>query len=180
MASLASPLVNRRRQLRQAVKMGSSGTAPTRGPLWTKNACAGWRYKGRQNCPCGDWVYPLLLELAHVVSSSSSMIERRIFRHTSLLSLPSRRHRHFLPTLDMFGKDQHVGAAAALGLARETTSADPYRYLLGFGNHHATEAIPGALPQNGTNLPAKVRFGLYAEHLNGTSFISSRDTVSNV
>ena len=80
----------------------------------------------------------------------------------------------------MFGKDQYVGAAAAMGLARETTSADPYRYLFGFGNHHATEAIPGALPQNGTNLPAKVRFGLYAEHLNGTSFISSRDTVSNV
>ncbi|KAK0753658.1 Homogentisate 1,2-dioxygenase [Schizothecium vesticola] len=73
-----------------------------------------------------------------------------------------------------------MGSAAATGLVRETTSTDPYRYQYGFGNHHATEAIPGALPHNGTNLPAKVRFGLYPEHLNGTSFISSRETVSNV
>ncbi|KAK3364471.1 Homogentisate 1,2-dioxygenase [Lasiosphaeria hispida] len=57
---------------------------------------------------------------------------------------------------------------------------DPYKYQFGFGNHHATEAIPGALPASGTNLPQKVRYGLYAEHLNGTSFISSRESVSNL
>lgn len=89
-------------------------------------------------------------------------------------------HHRLLPTFAMFGKDQFMGSAAASGLVRETTSTDPYRYQYGFGNHHATEAIPGALPQNGTNLPAKTRFGLYPEHLNGTSFISPRETVSNV
>ncbi|KAM7213158.1 Homogentisate 1,2-dioxygenase [Rhypophila decipiens] len=57
---------------------------------------------------------------------------------------------------------------------------DPYKYQCGFGNHHATEAIPGALPRHGTNLPQKCPYGLYAEHLNGTSFISPRDTVTNV
>lgn len=103
----------------------------------------------------------------------------RYIRHLSLLSLSSHI-QPFLPTFAMFGKDQFMGSAAATGLVRETTSADPYRYQYGFGNHHATEAIPGALPQNGTNLAAKPRFGLYPEHLNGTSFISSRETVSNV
>ncbi|KAK1758311.1 putative homogentisate 1,2-dioxygenase [Echria macrotheca] len=66
------------------------------------------------------------------------------------------------------------------GLVTEPTVTDPYRYQLGFGNHHASEAIPGALPGYGTNLPQKHKYGLYAEHLNGTSFISSRESVSNV
>ncbi|KAK3695631.1 Homogentisate 1,2-dioxygenase [Podospora appendiculata] len=70
--------------------------------------------------------------------------------------------------------------AAGPGLIRDPTPDDPYRYQYGFGNHHSTEAIPGALPPNGTSLPQKGRYGLYAEHLNGTSFISSRDSVSNV
>ncbi|KAK0723656.1 Homogentisate 1,2-dioxygenase [Apiosordaria backusii] len=61
-----------------------------------------------------------------------------------------------------------------------TDSHDPYKYQFGFGNHHATEAIPGALPPHGTNLPQKAKYGLFAEHLNGTSFISSRAMVSNV
>lgn len=58
--------------------------------------------------------------------------------------------------------------------------SDPYKYQLGFGNHHVTEAIPEALPPPGTNLPQRGRYGLYAEHLNGTPFISPRDTVANV
>ncbi|KAK4177565.1 putative homogentisate 1,2-dioxygenase [Triangularia setosa] len=61
-----------------------------------------------------------------------------------------------------------------------TDPEDPYKYQLGFGNHHATEAIPGALPPHGTNLPQKGSYGLYAEHLNGTSFISSRAAASSV
>ena len=84
---------------------------------------------------------------------------------------------HFL---DMLGKEQYIGGAAVAGLLRNPTADDPYRYQFGFGNHHVTEAIPGALPLNGTNLPQKGRYGLYAEHLNGTSFISSRESVSNV
>ncbi|KAK3367174.1 Homogentisate 1,2-dioxygenase [Lasiosphaeria ovina] len=66
------------------------------------------------------------------------------------------------------------------GFGEPEPEADPYKYQAGFGNHHVTEAIPGALPRNGTNLPQKSRYGLYAEHLNGTSFISSRESVSNV
>jgi len=64
--------------------------------------------------------------------------------------------------------------------AMDSAVDDPYKYQFGFGNHHVTEAIPGTLPRNGANLPQKSRYGLYAEHLNGTSFISSRDAASNV
>jgi homogentisate 1,2-dioxygenase len=47
------------------------------------------------------------------------------------------------------------------------------RYLSGFGSHHETEAIAGALPV-GRNSPQKVPFGLYAEQLSGTSFTMPR------
>jgi homogentisate 1,2-dioxygenase len=53
--------------------------------------------------------------------------------------------------------------------ASETT----LRYLPGFGSHHETEAVPGALPV-GQNSPQKVPFGLYAEQLSGTSFTMPR------
>ncbi len=46
-------------------------------------------------------------------------------------------------------------------------------YLSGFGNEHATEAIPGALPQ-GQNSPQKVAFGLYAEQVSGSAFTAPR------
>jgi len=45
--------------------------------------------------------------------------------------------------------------------------------LSGFGNHHATEAIPGALPV-GRNSPQRVSFGLYAEQFSGTAFTAPR------
>jgi homogentisate 1,2-dioxygenase len=77
-------------------------------------------------------------------------------------------------------KGRYMGGAAVTGLVRQPAPGDPYRYQLGFGNHHCSEAVPGALPVDGTNLPQKPRYGLYAEHLNGTSFISSRASVSNV
>jgi homogentisate 1,2-dioxygenase len=47
------------------------------------------------------------------------------------------------------------------------------RYQSGFGNHFATEAVPGALPV-GQNSPQKVPFGLYAEQLSGTAFTAPR------
>ncbi len=47
------------------------------------------------------------------------------------------------------------------------------RYLSGFGNEHATEALPGALPV-GQNSPQKVPYGLYAEQLSGTAFTAPR------
>jgi homogentisate 1,2-dioxygenase len=47
------------------------------------------------------------------------------------------------------------------------------QYQSGFGNHFATEAVPGALPV-GQNTPQKVAFGLYAEQLSGTAFTAPR------
>ena len=46
-------------------------------------------------------------------------------------------------------------------------------YMPGFGNHFATEAVPGALPE-GRNSPQKPPFGLYAEQLSGTAFTAPR------
>jgi homogentisate 1,2-dioxygenase len=49
------------------------------------------------------------------------------------------------------------------------------RYLNGFGNQFATEAVPGALPQ-GRNSPQRVSHGLYAELLSGAAFTAPRAT----
>jgi homogentisate 1,2-dioxygenase len=46
-------------------------------------------------------------------------------------------------------------------------------YLSGFGNHFATEAVQGALPE-GRNSPQRPAFGLYAEQLSGTAFTAPR------
>ncbi|MBW3618147.1 MAG: homogentisate 1,2-dioxygenase [Proteobacteria bacterium] len=51
-------------------------------------------------------------------------------------------------------------------------TAEP-AYLSGFGNHFATEAEPGALPQ-GQNSPQRTPFGLYTEQLSGTAFTAPR------
>ncbi|NCT57173.1 MAG: homogentisate 1,2-dioxygenase [Legionella sp.] len=45
--------------------------------------------------------------------------------------------------------------------------------LSGFGNHHSTEALPGALPNN-QNSPQQCPHGLFAEQLNGSAFTQSR------
>ncbi|KAH9954328.1 Homogentisate 1,2-dioxygenase [Russula dissimulans] len=72
---------------------------------------------------------------------------------------------------------------------------DPYQYQIGFGNRFASEAVwalfrthlisattsqandghrrPGALP-DAQNSPQKVRYGLYAEAMTGTSFVAPR------
>jgi homogentisate 1,2-dioxygenase len=39
---------------------------------------------------------------------------------------------------------------------------------------------PGTLPEGGRNVPQKCAFDLYSEQLNGTSFISSRQTLQHV
>jgi homogentisate 1,2-dioxygenase len=49
---------------------------------------------------------------------------------------------------------------------------DP-NYMPGFGNHFATEAVSGALPE-GRNSPQRPAFGLYAEQLSGTAFTAPR------
>ncbi|WP_295939636.1 homogentisate 1,2-dioxygenase [uncultured Xanthomonas sp.] len=50
---------------------------------------------------------------------------------------------------------------------------DHHRYMSGFGNEFATEAVPGALPV-GQNSPQRVAHGLYAEQLSGTAFTAPR------
>ena len=52
-------------------------------------------------------------------------------------------------------------------------AAKQQTYLTGFGNEHATEALPGALPV-GQNSPQRVAYGLYAEQLSGTAFTAPR------
>jgi homogentisate 1,2-dioxygenase len=47
------------------------------------------------------------------------------------------------------------------------------RYLSGFGNEHATEAVAGALPV-GRNTPQRAPLGLYPEQLSGTAFTLPR------
>jgi homogentisate 1,2-dioxygenase len=47
------------------------------------------------------------------------------------------------------------------------------QYQSGFGNHFATEAVPGALPQ-GRNSPQQVALGLYAELVSGSAFTAPR------
>ncbi|KTD73578.1 homogentisate 1,2-dioxygenase [Legionella tucsonensis] len=48
-------------------------------------------------------------------------------------------------------------------------------YLQGFGNHHQTEAVPGALPSS-QNSPQHCNLGLYAEQLSGTAFTRPRQS----
>jgi homogentisate 1,2-dioxygenase len=45
--------------------------------------------------------------------------------------------------------------------------------LTGFGNEHATEALPGALPEN-QNAPQRPPLGLYTEQISGTPFTAPR------
>jgi homogentisate 1,2-dioxygenase len=47
------------------------------------------------------------------------------------------------------------------------------RYLAGFANEQASEALPGALP-SGQNAPQRAPYGLYTEQLSGTAFTAPR------
>eukprot|EP00277_Geminigera_cryophila_P011521 CAMPEP_0179454606 /NCGR_PEP_ID=MMETSP0799-20121207/38456_1 /TAXON_ID=46947 /ORGANISM="Geminigera cryophila, Strain CCMP2564" /LENGTH=478 /DNA_ID=CAMNT_0021252625 /DNA_START=10 /DNA_END=1446 /DNA_ORIENTATION=- len=55
---------------------------------------------------------------------------------------------------------------------KEDELSEP-KYLRGFGNEHATEAIKGALPE-GQNNPQQCPFNLYAEQISGTAFTAAR------
>lgn len=46
-------------------------------------------------------------------------------------------------------------------------------YLAGFGNAHASEAVPGTIPE-GQNTPRKAPHGLYPEQISGTTFVHPR------
>jgi homogentisate 1,2-dioxygenase len=61
-----------------------------------------------------------------------------------------------------------------VGEARETVAVRPaLRYLSGFGNEQASEAVAGVLPQ-GQNAPQQPPRGLYTEQLSGTPFTAPR------
>ena len=47
------------------------------------------------------------------------------------------------------------------------------KYLSGFGSHHESEALEGALPV-GQSSPQNVPFGLYAEQISGSAFTAPR------
>ena len=53
------------------------------------------------------------------------------------------------------------------------TTLNELRYQSGFGNHFASEAVPGALPV-GRNSPQRVAHGLFAELISGTAFTAPR------
>jgi len=53
------------------------------------------------------------------------------------------------------------------------TGITTLKYQSGFGNEHATEAVPGALPV-GQNSPQRAPLGLYAEQISGTPFTAPR------
>ncbi len=48
-------------------------------------------------------------------------------------------------------------------------------YLAGFGNHHQSEAVLGALPEH-QNSPQNCHLNLYAEQINGSAFTRPRHT----
>jgi homogentisate 1,2-dioxygenase len=48
-------------------------------------------------------------------------------------------------------------------------------YQPGFGNHHVTEAVAGALPV-GRNSPQRAPLGLYTEQISGTAFTRARES----
>jgi len=70
------------------------------------------------------------------------------------------------------GRPQAAGKGADTEPAR-ASSAAPRGYLAGFGNHFATEALEGALPQ-GRNSPQRCAYGLYCEQYSGTAFTAPR------
>ena len=52
---------------------------------------------------------------------------------------------------------------------------DEFRYLSGFGNEFATEAVDGALPRH-CNSPQRAPLGLYAEQLSGTALTEAQSS----
>ncbi|MBO0878781.1 MAG: homogentisate 1,2-dioxygenase, partial [Pseudonocardia sp.] len=67
-------------------------------------------------------------------------------------------------------------SALGEGVAADAAEPGPFaglRYLPGFGSHHVTEAVPGAVPR-GRNSPQRAPLGLYAEQVSGTAFTQPR------
>jgi homogentisate 1,2-dioxygenase len=66
-----------------------------------------------------------------------------------------------------------AGIEISEGIGDDRASHPALRYLAGFGNELASEALPGVLPQ-GQNAPQTPPRGLYTEQLSGTPFTAPR------
>lgn len=81
------------------------------------------------------------------------------------------------PGVAMSGSGQTArrpeGAAGGGAVERAREIAGSLEYTGGFGNEHASEALPGALPV-GRNSPQRAPHGLYAEQLSGSAFTEPR------
>jgi homogentisate 1,2-dioxygenase len=66
-----------------------------------------------------------------------------------------------------------VALRASIKDHRDMSKPAELRYLSGFANEHASEAVAGALPV-GRNSPQRAPLGLYAEQLSGTAFTMPR------
>lgn len=71
-----------------------------------------------------------------------------------------------------------MGASAQHAFTTESSPEDPYIYQVGFGNRFSSEAIPGTLPRS-CNVPQRVKYNLYSEQLNGSTFVASRIDIQN-
>src|SRR5258708_28855194 len=88
--------------------------------------------------------------------NSRGSFRRRTFLSRNSAAASQRRRT----MLDMKAKSARKPAASG---------GSALRYLTGFGNEHASEAVAGALPV-GQNSPQKPPLGLYPELLSGTAF----------
>ncbi|KAL0776417.1 hypothetical protein CaCOL14_007704 [Colletotrichum acutatum] len=75
------------------------------------------------------------------------------------------------PVLTMSASAQHA-------FTTDSSPEDPYIYQVGFGNRFSSEAIPGTLPRS-CNVPQRVKYNLYSEQLNGSTFVASRTDIQN-
>ena len=75
--------------------------------------------------------------------------------------------------LSMTFKEGATVGQQQTGENRSGSHAQVRTYLSGFGNEHATEAVPGVLPP-GRNSPQQPAHGLYAEQISGTAFTQPR------
>src|SRR5258708_25734657 len=87
--------------------------------------------------------------------NSPGSFRRRTFLSRNSAAASQRRRT----MLDMKAKSARKPAASG---------GSALRYLTGFGNEHASEAVAGALPV-GPNSPQKPPLGLYPELLSGTA-----------
>lgn len=71
------------------------------------------------------------------------------------------------------GHAHEIGGRARIRARELLLGRSAFTGSHGFGNAHASEALPGALPRT-QNSPRHVTHGLYAEQLSGTGFVAPR------